>query len=280
MTDAVDTSLSVEEKALEMGWSPKEKWRGDPEKWVDAADFVKRGEEILPILRHNNQQLLATQGQLKKELQDEKERREAIEKQLKELADFQAEEVARQVKERTKELRQKIREAREAGDTTREDELTDELEEVRTRPAPSPPPAATPAPPAGAPDPSFVAWSAANKDWWQVDIEKTSLAIGIATKIRGDSPLLQGEAFFREVDKRLAKFLQLPSPPSRVEGGGGGGGGSPSSGRSYADLPAEAKAVCDAEGKKFVGANKLFKDAKEWQVHYAKLYFSQTEPQR
>jgi hypothetical protein len=34
-----------------MGWTAKEKFRGDPERWVDAATFVKNGEESLPILR-------------------------------------------------------------------------------------------------------------------------------------------------------------------------------------------------------------------------------------
>jgi hypothetical protein len=38
-------------KAQEMGWVPQEEWKGDPEKWRPAADFVDRGENILPILK-------------------------------------------------------------------------------------------------------------------------------------------------------------------------------------------------------------------------------------
>lgn len=33
--------------ASEMGWSPKEKWKGDPEKWRDAASFLKNTPQVL-----------------------------------------------------------------------------------------------------------------------------------------------------------------------------------------------------------------------------------------
>lgn len=34
----------VQQEALESGWVPKEEYNGDPEKWVDAAEFLRRGE--------------------------------------------------------------------------------------------------------------------------------------------------------------------------------------------------------------------------------------------
>ena len=63
-----------EAEAKEMGWVPQDQYHDDPTKWVDAKDFVERGEHILPILRANNKKI-------KKELSE----REA---QLKELRDF------------------------------------------------------------------------------------------------------------------------------------------------------------------------------------------------
>lgn len=39
----------VETKARSQGWVPKEEFRGDPSKWRPADEFVKRGEELLPI---------------------------------------------------------------------------------------------------------------------------------------------------------------------------------------------------------------------------------------
>jgi len=34
----------IQEKAMAEGWRPKEEYQGDPEKWVDAAEFLRRGE--------------------------------------------------------------------------------------------------------------------------------------------------------------------------------------------------------------------------------------------
>jgi hypothetical protein len=42
---------SPEELASKRGWRPKEEWAGDPEKWVDAETFVKRGEEEPALMR-------------------------------------------------------------------------------------------------------------------------------------------------------------------------------------------------------------------------------------
>lgn len=39
-------SLSVDDLATEMGWTPKDKWRGDPDKWRPAADFLKRTVDV------------------------------------------------------------------------------------------------------------------------------------------------------------------------------------------------------------------------------------------
>ena len=38
----------AETAAREMGWRPKEEFRGEAEKWVDAETFVSRGEHFLP----------------------------------------------------------------------------------------------------------------------------------------------------------------------------------------------------------------------------------------
>lgn len=42
---------TIEEKAKAMGHVPKEEWKGDPEKWRPAEEFVERGENIIPILK-------------------------------------------------------------------------------------------------------------------------------------------------------------------------------------------------------------------------------------
>ena len=40
-----DVQLSpTQQEALNQGWVPKEEYHGDPEKWVDAGEFLRRGE--------------------------------------------------------------------------------------------------------------------------------------------------------------------------------------------------------------------------------------------
>lgn len=48
-TQAETQSTDIEGKARSQGWVPQEEWRGDPEKWRPADEFVKRGEELLPV---------------------------------------------------------------------------------------------------------------------------------------------------------------------------------------------------------------------------------------
>ena len=47
----------VEQKASNLGWVPKEEFRGDPERHVSAERFLERGEKELPLARANNEKL-------------------------------------------------------------------------------------------------------------------------------------------------------------------------------------------------------------------------------
>ena len=35
---------AIEQRAMEQGWRPKEEFQGDPEAFIDAPEFVRRGE--------------------------------------------------------------------------------------------------------------------------------------------------------------------------------------------------------------------------------------------
>ena len=45
-------------EASAQGWVAKDDYRGNEADWVDAETFVRRGKEIMPILRKNNEKLL------------------------------------------------------------------------------------------------------------------------------------------------------------------------------------------------------------------------------
>ena len=43
---------AIEGLAAEMGWVPKDKWRGDPDKWVEPRIFIRQGDTILRNTLH------------------------------------------------------------------------------------------------------------------------------------------------------------------------------------------------------------------------------------
>lgn len=44
---AIPSGPTVEDIALEAGWTPREQWRGDPAKWTPAADYLRQMPRVL-----------------------------------------------------------------------------------------------------------------------------------------------------------------------------------------------------------------------------------------
>ena len=65
--DTSTTDPKVEARARDMGWRPKEEFKGEPDKWRSADEFVKRGEEILPIVNAENKRLKAEIEKVRRE---------------------------------------------------------------------------------------------------------------------------------------------------------------------------------------------------------------------
>lgn len=273
----------VEKRAREMGWSPKDKFRGDPTNWVDAETYVKRGEEMLPIVRAENRRMAAELSAVRTELAQSNENIQAL------MGANQA--IARdRAQARKRELNSAIREARSQQNDDRADELQEELDSVNDTlkelgPAQNsngqgngqgrqPQQQRIP--------PEQLAWQQDNP-WYGTDVRKTALATGIAQELRADpaNQGLTGRAFLdrvsEEVDKIFDSGNSRRSAPSRVEGGSrstGGGGGSANE-KSWNDLPQDAQAACNRFEKTMVGKGKTFADQTAWRKHYITQYFLQ-----
>lgn len=285
--DGAADSAAVEARAKEMGWIPKEQFRGDESKWIDAASYVERGETLLPIVRADKKRLEGQVGTLNSELASTKGQLAAALESIEELKQFNADMTLNRAKQRKTEIATEIRQAREDNNVEREQELLDELSEANnvikqngTRPAPKQQNGNGAAPKTAPPqiDPQ---WAQENP-WFGRDQDRTDLAVVVGQRLRRtpETATLAGKAFLDKVSEEVERIMPTQSHRNnhdRVDGGrgsltsGGGGGGPP--GKGYADLPKEAKEACERQGRRLVGEGRAFKDQASWRAHYAKVYF-------
>lgn len=268
---------SVETEARELGWVPKDEWRGDQAKWVPAEEFVERGHVVMPILRKNNERLLQTQQGMQTQLAQLKKELEASRNDFATLQEFHQDELTRRTKELRANLLEQIKDAKRESDIDKEVDLTDKLTQLN---------AANTAAERGLngkgvisdddqgagqpelpPNPAYDAWVSVNP-WFMSDPERSHEAMAVGFRVTKEMPHLRGEAFFDEVDKRLAKGQVAPGRAGKVEAGRGGRTQSSGNGRTYADLPAEAKAQCDKYAKRFVNPAGQFKTDADYRKHF------------
>jgi hypothetical protein len=239
------SSRNYEEEARAQGWRGEEDWKGDPEDFVDAKTFVKRGEAIMPILRRNNEKLL-------KELNEAKQAAEEARTVAREFQTFQKENFekkAEEYKEQIKSLREQKKEAINEGDGERVvaiDEAIDvakEQHEEANRKALEK--KEIPKLDTTAIDPSLQTWLDSNT-WFGQDRRLTGIANALGETIRTENPGLTGKAFLNKLDEELAS-IQNPreTPPHNPVEGRSTSRPTSSKKHSYEALPAEAKAACD-----------------------------------
>lgn len=278
------STQEIEAKAKELGWAPKEAFRGDPDKWIDAEAFVKRGEELMPILRANNTKLLGEISTLRGELSATRTMLNEATDAIDALKEVNNSTTIKDAKAKRVELAAALKVAREEGDVEGELEITDKLEEARKviKDAETEPEKKKPVVNGSAKDdPVFQAWLTENP-WFTTDKRRRSVTIAIANEIRGDPETanLVGKPFLDKVVVELEKTFpsnQRTNGKGKVAEGGrsSGGGEGDDAGKTYSDLPADAKAVCDRQAQRVVGANRAFKDLNAWRTHYAIKYFEE-----
>lgn len=250
------TNPEIDEETLaeakRQGWVPQEEYSGPQDKWVDAETFVKKGKEINALLRKDNEFLKREVAEMKSTMMEFKK--------------FHADTEKRAYERAMADLREQKKEAISTGDGDKVlqiDDAIDQLKEERQKAAIE---AKVSAPP---PDNVFVEWNEDNA-WFGKDTELTEEANLIGETIKKRQPGLAGREFLDEVTKRVKrmypeKFTNANrSRPSPVEANSPNKAGK-SNGRSYNDLPPEAKQAC----QKFEKSGLLTRD------QYIKEYFGE-----
>lgn len=279
----------IEQQAKEMGWRPKEQFKGDPDKWVDAEEYVERGEHVLPIVRAERDRLRAerlTDTQKIGTLQQQLEATQAI---VKGLEKNYNESLTRQLAEQRKQLKGDLKEAVEDRDTDKEFEIREQLdaltdaekeakrkqEENKDKLNGGTKPAQTSTDPDLSPE--FTAWKSENP-WFggssAEDKKRTKAVIRAAEDLRDDGDTSTGREFFEKATAAVDDASNDEPPKGRnldKVDNGNARNNSRSGAKTFASLPAEAKQACLEDMDNFVGEGKLFKTEDEWKSYYAKM---------
>lgn len=240
--------VQIEKDARTMGWVPKEEFR-DGDHWVDAETFVKRGKEINPILRKNNENLLKKLEEAQKEVAE-------VKKVAKEFEAFQKEATERKLLDMEKQLKE-LKEQKKAAvsasdgdsvvaideaiDVVREEQAAIKAKGKETPAVEKPEPVTY--------DPIINEWLEDNQ-WFTSDLKMQRIADAVGVSVNQQFPHLKGKAFFEKLDEELAEVLpekyKKKTRTSPVEGSSQGTSRPSKSGKnSYESLPSDAKAACD-----------------------------------
>lgn len=236
---ATESERDFVEEARQHGWTPKEEFKGDPSRWVDAETFVKRADEVMPFLKKQNQAL-------KRDLEDMK-------RTLKQFQDYTTKAEQRAYERAIADIEARHAEAVETGDQQAAQRAVADLRKVEKDFAAQ-----------GKPDePEFDADKARQElaewvektGWYGPDADRTKYADTQANLMGPASEWAGGQqAWLKELEARVERKFAQPKPSQTNPGGArpGNRGGA----KTYNDLPPEAKRQCDRFVKQIPGFTK------------------------
>ncbi len=248
--DQAHVNTEITEKAIRMGWRPKEEWRGDETKWKSAEDWVKRAEEIMPIMKTQLSDYDHKVQTLQKTVESQKETMDRLIK-MSELTAQQAYEKA------ARDLKLKQMEAVRDGDLDTWQKLEDEKEKIQ-----KPEVITKESPPV---NPYYDEWHKAN-NWYTSDDAMTLFADAYGKTL----PQMPYQDWLKTIENKVkSEFPHKFTNPKRTASpmvdstSIGTPESKPSSGKTYKDLPHEAKIVCDRNVE-----DGLFKSKDAWVAAY------------
>lgn len=221
-----------EAEARSHGWVPKDEFKGDPNRWTDAEAFVKKADEVMPLLRKK------TQAQ-DREIAD-------LRKQIKRASEHFSKAEERAMERALSELRKEQEAAVEAGDLKAHREVSKKIDELRDEVDAKPKVLASPTEVKEA----LIDFRDANP-WYDEAGKERDYADLVAEKHADKAETMPPAEFFAfvadQVKERypaLGKGKEETRRRSPVEGAGGLGRPS-RGGKSFNDLPVEAQRMAD-----------------------------------
>jgi small-conductance mechanosensitive channel len=236
----------VEQKARKMGWTPKEEFKGDPEKWRSAEEFVERGENMIPILRD-------TVKRQQKQLEE-------LHKTMREFGEYHSKTEQRAYERAYQDLKARQIEAVAAGDSAAFVQIDNEIAELNKQ-------ASEKRAPEAGPPPEYVEWESRN-EWVKKDKKMLAYAEAQFEYLQRTETDMTYSEVLDEVTKAVKKQFPDKFTNPKRESAPSVEGATPAAkrgGKTYADLPKDAKDACD----KFVSKYGIKRE------EYVKNYFEE-----
>lgn len=209
------TPSDIDALATEMGWSPKDQWRGDPDQWKDAKSFLKTTVEINRTLSKDVRELKQTTQRMAKASATMMER--ALAEQREELEMRFDAAVAKGDPGAARQAQQALAKLDQPGEAN--DHMAD-----------------------------FVA----RNPWYTKDEEAAAFAFAICERNKTKPAEEQLRLAEEGVRKRFPEHFGEPKKPQPAVNDPGTRISSTPRGKTFADLPRDAQAACISFEKKGV----------------------------
>jgi type II secretory pathway component PulM len=194
---------AIEQRAMEMGWRPKEEFNGDEDDFIDAKEFVRR-KPLFDKIEHQSKEL------------------KEIKKVLSSLQDHHVKVKETEFKRAVDYLKSQKKEALEVGDLDKVVELDEQLVDIKAAQKASEQVQKQPAQPQVHPD--FTDWVGKNS-WYAQDAELRRVADAIGLSYADENPEVPPKDVLRYVTQQVRaafpKKFQNPekTKPAAVDGG-------------------------------------------------------------
>lgn len=238
------TASDTEARARRLGWVPKEDFKGDPDKHRSAQDFLERGETMLPLLKRDNDRLHEGMTKLERRLEDQA-------KTFTQFVEFASKGEERAYKRALAELEAKRDSAIETADVAGARRAQSEIDQLNKEAAEAPKPVVPKADTAPALDPAIQSWIGEN-DWFNKSPSLRAYSVEVFGDLEKQFPgKSKAELLSETKQKTMERFPDKfgintkRDEASAVSTPGGVAQPRRKAGRTYDDLPAEAKKACD-----------------------------------
>lgn len=237
----------LKQRARIHGWRDKNKWKGDPEQWVDHKVFLERTEKVLPVA-------LETIKRLENKITSIEDSHKKDAAKFGEYHKRTLEQQRKNHEREIKDLKAQMRTAVEEGDTETWEKLDTRLEELREN-APPEPDKEDKEEKKDAGPPDYVLQFEKENPWLREETENGS-RIGIrayeicdvlskTTRLRGKAQLDKMLEILKEEFPERFSNKNRQDPPKVDTGGATAKPSVSKKGKTYADLPQDAKKACD-----------------------------------